>query len=46
MDLANIAAGIAVSHAGTYVVTARDIAGRLGGSDLPERQGVPGIRYR
>lgn len=42
VDLANIAAGIAVSHAGTYVVTARDIAGRLGGSDL-SGSGLPGI---
>ncbi len=35
VDLANIAAGIAVSHVGTYVVTARDIAERLGRSEPP-----------
>lgn len=33
VDRANLAAGIAVSHAGTYVVTARDIAERLGRSE-------------
>ncbi|MFE1602205.1 D-glycero-beta-D-manno-heptose 1-phosphate adenylyltransferase [Methylobacterium sp. ID0610] len=44
VDLANLAAGIAVSHAGTYVVTARDIAERLGRSEGgSEPPGIPAL---